>query len=136
MTFCVPKQKSIGGSEVELSSYREGRNWAIIRSFYYGKYAITRCALFTVYTCLALEILFVYSFISIRSMGKSLIGVRNCLRYQTTHLSFISWQEVTFPRFYGGHVVGNDMLHLPRPTVRGKVEKYIYTSPEPRFSLW
>ena len=78
------------------------------------------------------------------SMGKSLIGVRNCLHYQITHLSFISWQEVTFPRFYGGHVVGNDMLHvvgndmlhLPRPTIKGKVEKYIYTSPELRFSLW
>ena len=69
-------------------------------------------------------------------MGKSSIGVRNCLRYQITHLSFISWQEVTFPRFYGGHVVGNDMLHLPRPTIKGEVEKYIYTSPELRFSLW
>ena len=115
MTFCVPKQKSNGGSEVELSSlYREGRNWAIIRSIYYGSYAITRCTLYTVYTCLALEFLFVYSFVSILSMGKSLIGVRNCLLYQITHLGFISWQEVTFPRFYGGHVVGYDMLHLPR----------------------
>ena len=94
MTFCVPKQKILdlcGDSEVELCTlYRVGRNWAIFRSFYYGKYAITRCALFTVYTCLALEFLFVHSFISILSMGKSLIGVRNCLRYQTTYLSFIS----------------------------------------------
>ena len=29
-------------------------------------------------------------------------------------------------------MVGNDMLHLPRPTIRGKVEKYIYI---PRLNL-
>ena len=58
-------------------------------------------------------------------MGKFLIGVRNCLRYQITHLSFISCKEVTFPRFYGGHVVGKDMLHLPRPTMKSYAINFV-----------
>ena len=64
-------------------------------------------------------------------MWKYLIRVCNCLHYQVRHFYDISRQEITLPRFYGVHVANNDVLHPPRPNMKGKQFRsmYIYTSP-------
>ena len=64
-------------------------------------------------------------------MWKYLIRVCNCLHYQVRHFYDISRQEITLPRFYGVHVANNDVLHPPRPNMKGKQLRsmYIYTSP-------
>ena len=67
------------------------------------------------YTHLEWEILFEDLSPLFSSMWKYLIRVRSCLRYQIRDICHITWQEITLPKFYGWHVAGNDMLHLPRP---------------------
>ena len=59
-------------------------------------------------------------------MWKYLIRVCNCLNYQVRHFYDISRQEITLPRFYGVHVANNDVLHPPRPNMKGKQLRSMY----------
>lgn len=90
----------------------------LIHSIYDCSYAITCFPITTVHTDLEREYLLHYLFTFTTSVWKYLIWIGNCLCYQARDMFRILWQEIALARFHGTYVALNDMLHLPRPSLK------------------